>query len=55
MTEKEFNKLLGKIEGNCETGVEFSSIIDKLINMLEEADQDDYFGTEGFRHVLGWD
>lgn len=35
--------------------VDFLQIIQQFESMLDEADEDDYFGTEGWRHRLGWD
>lgn len=29
--------------------------IEEMIDLLDEGDQDDTFGTEGWRHRLGWD
>lgn len=29
--------------------------IEEMIGLLDEGDQDDMFGTEGWRHRLGWD
>jgi len=30
-------------------------ILEKLIEKLDELDLDDYFGTEGWRHLVGFD
>jgi len=29
--------------------------LQELIEWLDEIDEDDFFGTEGWRHRLGWD
>lgn len=29
--------------------------IEEMIDLWEERDQEDYFGTEGWRHCIGWD
>jgi hypothetical protein len=34
---------------------ELRSTIAEMIDLLDEGDQDDMFGTEGWRHLLGWD
>jgi hypothetical protein len=34
---------------------ELRSTITEMIKLLDEGDQDDTFGTEGWRHRLGWD
>lgn len=33
----------------------FMEVVRKLIEMAEEASAEDFFGTEGFKHTLGWD
>lgn len=55
MNEREFSKMLAKIEYEFEDGSDFVDIVEEMINMLEETDRDDYFGTEGYRHHLGWE
>lgn len=54
MTERDFNKFLGAVMEH-RGGHEFNDTIDKMIELLDEADEDDYFGSEGWRHMLGWD
>lgn len=29
--------------------------LEELITFLDEKDQDDFFGTEGWRHDIGWE
>lgn len=53
MTEKEFNRCLGAASSTL--GKEFVEIIDKIFRLLDEADHEDFFGTEGWRHSIGWD
>lgn len=59
MTEKEYHICIGKIiSGNPlsnEDAARFVDMIAKFEEMLDEGDQDDVFGTEGWRHNLGWD
>lgn len=54
MTEREFNRILGERFPGQE-GKEFTSIIDRMVDMLDETDGDDYFGTEGWRRAFGWE
>lgn len=58
MDEKDFYKIIGKIEvllDDKKQAEVFSNTINEMVNMLDQADEDDYFGTEGWRHHLGWD
>ena len=49
MDEKDFNRFLGVVEGH-RGGEDFVKMVDEMIDLLNEADMDDYFGTEGWRH-----
>ena len=57
--EKEYRLLLGKlIVGQPLSDAEAQTFADTLYQfecLLDSADHDDYFGTEGWRHMLGWD
>jgi hypothetical protein len=59
MTEKEFNICVGKILAgkslNEEDAINFVETINEMESMLDDGDQEDFFGTEGWRHVMGWD
>lgn len=58
ISESEYNQIIGKILIGGQTEEEltdFLQIIQQFESMLDEADCDDYFGTEGWRHRLGWD
>lgn len=57
-SEKKYNILLGKLAVGELTQEERSDLIETIQTfeeLLDEADRDDYFGTEGWRHRLGWD
>lgn len=34
---------------------DFINTIHKLLEMIEEASQEDFYGSEGYEHALGWD
>lgn len=54
MTYAEFNKLKGYIEAmSPQYGKDFNAMIEKMEQLLDEADADDYFGTEGWKHQVG--
>lgn len=59
ISEKQFYKLLGKIQaGKPLTEDEFSNfeeVIDSMTDLMNDADSDDAFGTEGWKHRMGWD
>lgn len=57
MTENKFNKALGRIAAGAilSDSEEFVAKVEELMTLLDEADQDDYYSTEGWRHVVGWD
>jgi len=56
MTEQEFSKLLAKIEHQFgEDGETFTEIVEGMMNMLDQTDADDYFGSEGWRRDFGWE
>jgi hypothetical protein len=58
MTEKDYNICIGRIlAGQAlseDTAQSFISVLNAFENLLDEGDQDDYFGTEGWRHRI-WD
>lgn len=56
MTERELDVIRGKLLVANATVPEchaFLKHVSQLEEMLDEADLDDYFGTEGWRHRLG--
>lgn len=55
MTERDFTKILGRLEVESDTMFQFVDIIGRMMTMLDEADMDDYFGTEGWRYNFGWE
>lgn len=57
MSEQEFNQMIGKIQAtfNDDDSERFRETINKMVEMLDEADQDDCYGTEGWRRNLGWE
>ena len=58
MNESEFNNFLGHIEAalaHDSRTIDFIDRVSEIISMLDESDQDDYFGSEGWRHRIGWD
>lgn len=58
MTEKEYNICIGKILAgkplDQSMADSFVSTLNVFESLLDEGDQDDCFGTEGWRH-LAWD
>jgi len=55
-TEKELDMIRGKMLVAAATQKElhdFLTYVATLEGLLEEADNDDYFGTEGWRHRIG--
>lgn len=59
MTEKEYNICIGTILAGKPLDVTLAhSFVETLVefeSMLDDADSDDYFGSEGWRHMVGWD
>jgi len=59
MSQSEYYKLFGEISAGGSPDIEelsaFLRIVSEMESMLDEADEDDYFGTEGWKHRLGWD
>ena len=59
MTEKEYNICLGKIIAGKpldeDTAQSLVSLLSRFEDMLDDTDQEDYFGTEGWRHYVGWE
>lgn len=53
MDERDFNKFLGAILDH-RGGQEFAEIVDKMIDLLDDADEDDHFGSQGWRYMVGW-
>ena len=52
MEERDFNKILGKISNfpGEDDFEHFVALVEQMMSMLDDADQDDYYGTEGWRH-----
>lgn len=55
MTEREFWMMLQEIDSQFVAGDEFVEIVNGMINKLDATDNDDYFGTEGWRRDFGWE
>lgn len=56
MTWEQFNRAMGKIEYDQSDRAQvklFLNVVQEMIELLNEADMDDYFGTEGWKHRLG--
>lgn len=56
LTEKELNTIRGKAMVGHATPDEIMSVfghLDALEMQLDEREQDDFFGTEGWRHAFG--
>lgn len=54
LSESEFQRTIGKISTNPDYD-RFITTIEVLMEMLDEGDMDDFYGSEGWRHRLGWD
>lgn len=56
MTEKEYNICIGKILAgkalDVTTAHSFVGAIGAMESLLDEGDQEDYFGTEGWQHLV---
>lgn len=55
-TEQELDMIRGKMlcgHATLEEQQDFFTYVSKIEGLLEEADNDDYFGTEGWRHCIG--
>lgn len=58
MNESEFDRFIGYLEAymaDDDRVEKFIECIGEMQSMLDDADQDDYFGSEGWRHRIGWD
>ena len=56
ISEDEFQKMLGAIElSHGEKGKAFVEKVEQMKSMLDETDEDDYFGTEGWKRHFGWE
>jgi len=56
LTEKKLNEIRGKTMVGAATGDEHMDVfrhLDALEQKLNEFEQDDFFGTEGWRHAFG--
>lgn len=51
----EFIEFLGVIKSECRYGDEFVEDVKMLMNLLDGTNEDDYFGTEGWEHYIGWE
>ena len=57
-SERELNIIRGKMLVGAASITEQKEIlkyITALESLVEDADLDDFYGTEGYRHLLGWD
>lgn len=56
--ERELDMIRGKMLVNCATRQElcdFLTYVSNLETLVEEASNDDFWGSEGWRHMIGWD
>lgn len=56
LTNKQLNIIRGKVIAGAATTKEILSVfghLDQLEVKLDDMDQDDFFGTEGWRYLLG--
>ena len=56
-SEKEIDMIRGKMLVNAATKEElhdFLFYVSELESLVEEASMEDLYGTEGWRHKLGW-
>lgn len=56
-TEREINEIRGKLLVSAASQKEINDFLrytSELESLVDEADGDDYFGTEGWRHRVGW-
>jgi len=57
VSEKEMNMVRGKIvvgKATTEEALKFIEYVNKLEELVEEASCEDFYGTEGYKHRLGW-
>ena len=57
-SEKVINVIRGKLEVNRASDKDIKYFLDyvaKLEELVEEASQEDFYGTEGWKHRIGWD
>lgn len=59
MTRDEFTIVMHSLRVGAyvseEDRMRFFDVMEEMMGLLDEGDADDAFGTEGWRHVLGWD
>lgn len=58
LSERELNMIRGKMLVAAATPEElraFLSYVTLLESLVEEASNEDFYGTEGWRHRVGWD
>lgn len=56
MKSPEFFEMLGRISVvHGQQGEEFAEVVKSMVSLLDEADYEDVYDTEGWRHNLGWD
>lgn len=57
-SERELNIIRGKLAANHATFKdiqEFLKYVMMLESLVKEASNEDFYGSEGYRHQLGWD
>jgi hypothetical protein len=57
-TEREIDTIRGKLlvgHTTVEENHAFLEYVSFIEGLVEDASIDDYFGTEGWRHLIGWD
>lgn len=59
MNKKQFYKIIGKVGAGIalpQSEVEqLAQFAEELIDKIEDWEEDDNFGTEGWEHRVGWD
>lgn len=57
ISEKQYHIILGKISDKI-SSEDFENLVEvlqKFESLLFIADEDDFFGTEGWKHYIGWE
>ena len=57
-TERDIDMILGKMHVGAASLEEVKSFLEyvlELESLVEEASSEDFYGSEGWRHRIGWD
>lgn len=55
MDRDDFMIFVGRIAAQSSEGEEFAFKVKQMMNLLDDGDMEDFYGTQGWQYLVGWD